>query len=545
MRPHLLFAALSVLAGCSSSQPGGPTRNGDAGPTQDAGGLGPVDVVLTVDVTTGRHAISPLIYGYNAGSTTASDRPSVVRVGGNRLTAYNWENNASNAGIDYCNQNDGTFGAAGSAPGGAFTPALLDARARGTAVIVTVPIQDYVAADDDDLGDDGAGPPSCVGDVQNSGPGYLTTRFVGNHPRKGSAFSLTPSTSDGAVYQDELVHFLVSGYSDVPVFVSLDNEPDLWSSTHVRIHPAPVTYAELVQRNLDYADAIKDASETTKTLGFVSYGYAGYINLQAAPDASAHGEFLSYYLDQMSAGETSTGHRLIDYLDLHWYPEARGTGGRISASNNATSEDARVQAPRSLWDPTYEEVSWIFEDAVHGPITLIPWLKGRIATHYPGTGLAITEWNYGGGDHISGAIATADVLGVFGREGVDIATIWQLRTSEPFTRAGLRVFTNFDGAGGAFGTTSVAAATSDLERVTIYASQRADNQLVLVILNKAHAALTAGLDLGIAATFMTASRYQLDGDAATITHEADVTRTGAGGFRLSLPASSVTVLVPH
>ena len=64
------------------------------------------------------------------------------------------------------------------------------------------------------------------------------------------------------------------------------------------------------------------------------------------------------------AESTSAGRRLVDVLDLHWYPEARGGGVRITeADASAAVAAARVQAPRSLWDPGYAETSWISVDA--------------------------------------------------------------------------------------------------------------------------------------------------------------------------------------
>ena len=117
----------------------------------------------------------------------------------------------------------------------------------------------------------------------------------------------------------------------------------------------------------------------------------------------------------MSAAETTAGKRLIDGLDLHWYPEATGGGTRITDDGTSAAEvAAREQAPRSLWDSTYTETSWIAQDSTDGPIDLIPREQAKIAAHYPGTALSFTEWNYGGGTDISGAIATADVLGIFG-----------------------------------------------------------------------------------------------------------------------------------
>ena len=106
-------------------------------------------------------------------------------------------------------------------------------------------------------------------------------------------------------------------------------------------------------------------------------------------------------------------------------------------------------------------VAWSRTAALKGPIALLPWLSTKITSQYPGTRLAFTEWNYGGGGHISGAVATADVLGVFGRDGVALACIWPLNADERFTYAGLRAFRNYDGRGGAFGDVSLPATSSD------------------------------------------------------------------------------------
>ena len=125
----------------------------------------------------------------------------------------------------------------------------------------------------------------------------------------------------------------------------------------------------------------------------------------------------------MKRAEEQNHRRLVHVLDVHWYPEARGATRITDKDVSPKTVEARLQAPRSLWDPTYTEKSWIA--ATWGkPIRLIPWLQERIDANYPGTKLAMTEYNYGVGDHISGGLAQADVLGVFGREGVYLATYW-------------------------------------------------------------------------------------------------------------------------
>ena len=55
------------------------------------------------------------------------------------------------------------------------------------------------------------------------------------------------------------------------------------------------------------------------------------------------------------------------------------------------------------------EHSWI-QKTLWGPIDLLHWLQAKIDRFYPGTKLAFTEWNYGGANHISGAIATLGTI---------------------------------------------------------------------------------------------------------------------------------------
>ena len=45
-------------------------------------------------------------------------------------------------------------------------------------------------------------------------------------------------------------------------------------------------------------------------------------------------------------------------------------------------------------------------------------------SYYPGTLTGITEYNWGAENHINGATAQADIYGIFGREGLDMAARW-------------------------------------------------------------------------------------------------------------------------
>jgi hypothetical protein len=310
-----------------------------------------------------------------------------------------------------------------------------------------------------------------------------------------------------------------------------------------------VTYEELVDRNVAYAAAIKAVAPDAGVAGPVNYGYWGFETLQSAPDAAAHGNFVEYWLEQMAAAEVTHGRRLVDYLDLHWYPEARGGGVRITGTEtSAAVTAARIQAPRSLWDPTYQEDSWITNDYLHAPIELLPTMQSRIDAHYPGTELAVTEWNYGGGQHISGALATADALGVFGREGVALACLWELNADESYTYAAFKAFRNFDGAGGAFGDTSVRATSSDVATATVYASVDSSNlgRLVLIAVNKSTAPSDAGIRLAAFGEYTSADVYTVTasgGPAPVAQGSIDAVDTNA--FNYEMPARSISIIVPQ
>ena len=133
-------------------------------------------------------------------------------------------------------------------------------------------------------------------------------------------------------------------------------------------------------------------------LGAVAFGWSEFMSLSDAPDFKEHnakyGTYLDFFLASMKELETKHKKRLVHVLDVHWYPEARGTKRITEKDTSPKTVAARLQAPRSLWDATYTEKSWI-TGTWGKPIRLIPWLLERIAERYPGTKLAMTEYNFG------------------------------------------------------------------------------------------------------------------------------------------------------
>ena len=573
-------ARLAAFAGCygaldcgaSSSDRVEHAAADSAGVTTTAS-----DLRFTIDVRDAGAPISPYIYGVNfyaAGNPALMPRwpngLTLSRHGGNRLTAYNWENNASNAGNDYNFQNDDYLGG-GDVPGEAVRLEVAGAAARGAGTIVTVPMIGYVARDKQR---------TSVGTDRAGLERRLATRFVPSSARKGAPFSATPNAADDSVYQDEFVHWLAGRFPGAvtsgatPIYFQLDNEPDLWGSTHEELRPKTVggesallTYDELIDWTVAYARAVKDAAPGAVVLGPGVATWAGAATLGQYPRRDPrYGSqfFLDVYLDRLREAERAGGRRLVDVLDLHWYPAAGASGAEITddfAEQSDAMIESRLQAPRSLWDPTYDERSWVSE-VQGGPIRLLPLLKEKIAAHYPGTKLSVSEYYYGRGGDISGGIAQADVLGIFGREGVFAATLWPNAglTAPPYggdparayayVAGAFRMYRDFDGRGGAFGDRSLKVTGVDPATTSVYASadSRDSTRLVLVVINKLPVARTADLVLtGAGARFRRGEVYVLSEGSPVPTRRGELAATGTapGELSLSLPPRSVNTIVLH
>jgi len=205
-----------------------------------------------------------------------------------------------------------------------------------------------------------------------------------------------------------------------------------------------------------------------------------------------------------------------------------------------------VQSPRSLWDPTYTENSWITNAVLGEPIQILPRLQSKINAEFPGTEISITEYENGGDNHIAGTIAQADNLGIFGSQGVYAATLWPLGNC-PHILAGFRAFRGFDGASADFGDTSLQTSSSDVQNVVVYASldSTAPGRVVFVAINRStFSKVTSinGQSLSGTATIyqMTASSAQGQNPVKPVL--AGQMAVSGTSLSVTLPALSVTTI---
>lgn len=497
---------------------------------------------FSISVEESLKTISPYIYGTNQ-LLTEEEHWAAIRQGGNRLTGYNWENNASNAGTDYINSSDNYLtwiaGIQNENEPGIVTTTFRDKSIELNAYsLITLQLAGYAARDKN----------GTVTEQQTA----PSSRWRSVQFEKGSLYTLQPDTSDSFVYLDEYVNFLVNrfGMANTSTGIkgyALDNEPGLWTSTHPRIHPLQARCVEIVQKAIDVSTAVKNVDPYLEIFGPVLYGFNAYYSFQNAADwdsvkaGTNYQWFIDYYLDQMKQAEITSGQRLLDVLDIHWYPEAMGDNRITETYANTTADKlARVQAPRTLWDNNYTENSWIGQ-WFGAYLPLIPRLKESIDEFYPGTKLAFTEFSYGGENDITGAIAMADVLGIFGKYDIYLGTYWQLDSPSNYISAAYKIYRNYDGNNSTFGEYSLPSVTSDSVSTSVYGSlSESGNEIHLIAINKKlNESVNGNFSISSKHNIQSGRVWKLDNTSSEISEINPVTNISNNSFSYTLPAGSV------
>jgi hypothetical protein len=332
----------------------------------------------------------------------------------------------------------------------------------------------------------------------------------------------------------------------------MDNEPSLWSSTHRDIHPAGETYQELFNDYVSYAGAVRALDPNALIVGPEEWGWwaqylSGYDQQNgisaSGSDYNTHSKMYYYpwLLSQLHSYQQTSGKQLLNVLSVHYYPQ------ELSNSNDdsTAAQSIRNQSTRVLWDPTYVDPSWFNQVGINnGIVNLIPTLKSWVSQYYPGLQTAITEYNWGDEANLNGATTQADVLGIFGREGLDIATRWTVPVNPSPTYLANQMYRNYDGHLSTFGDTSVSAVVPNPDLLSSFAAVRSsDSAATVMVINKQQGSTPVTVNLTNFASAGTAQAYQISSATQqTITQLASLPVTN-NSISLTVPPQSITLFV--
>lgn len=519
---------------------------------------------ITVDTQPSERKISPLIYGLADSSNKSEEqyrdlRTTLLRWGGNARSRHNWEINASNAGSDWEFRN---VQQGDTVPGSAGDDFVRRNQAVGAASLLTIPTIGYVAKNGEndtrslDVPEQG-GPPIQPDSQAIAGydPGAnQRATSIRSVAAKGQPFADPPDVTDDMVYQDEWVNHLVKRFGAADAggvqFYALDNEPDLWAdNTHVDIHPTRMGYDGMLAMFDTYSRAIKAVDPSAQIVAPVLSGLTGIFysaldrgddGYTTAADRAAHDDmpFLPWFLDAARKHDEQAGRRYLDVVAVNNYPQ----GGIYPGSDDAKQDALRLRSTQQLWNPQYTDESWV-RRTESPQVQLIPRLREWVDTYYPGTKTAITEWNYGNDDHINGGLAIVDVLGIFGREGLDLATYWQAPAPGTPGASAFKFYGNYDGCGHRFGDQLLTTQSTDEQTLAAYGSRDSSTGDVLIMTvnklpNKAVQAQVAlqGITTG------TIQIYQFDAAQTTIHRLADA-QLADSHFTYGIPPYAATLFV--
>ena len=268
-----------------------------------------------------------------------------------------------------------------------------------------------------------------------------------------------------------------------------------------------------------------------------------------------------WLLQQLAQYQAQNGTRLLDYFTLHYYPQesvANDYNGGVDSDNvDQATELLRNQVTRSLWDPNYVDPSWIGGTGINGgKVDLIPMMQSWVNTYYPGTKTGITEYNFGAEGDMNGATTQADVYGIFGQQGLDLATRWTTPATGTPAYLAMKLWRNYDGQDSTFGNTSVSTTVPDPDQVAAYSATRSsDGTLTIMVINKnlysaanptATTSITVNLsnfaNSGIAQEWQLAAINPSDQTQAAINQLANVQFTG-NSFTFQAPMESIELFV--
>ena len=494
--------------------------------------------------------ISEGVYGLNFATDALREELDVPvnRWGGNSTERFNHLEGSTATG------NDWYFMGGGEDLGSdhAFED---DNQADGTETILTLPLTGWVTTAEPGCGF----PVDVVTGQDDSQPHYEDPSLICGNGRRGGELILdevdptrTSRPADESFAADWVADLVAehgtAAEGGVETY-ALGNEPNLWQSTHADVRPDPLGRAELIDRNRTWAAAVKDADPSAEVIGPVLWsGWSYQVTAEELlVDGARPGDvptLVADYLDAMAVASEAEGERLLDALAVNFYDDR---------TYGAGDDALRLEATRSLWDPTYApEDWWVVRDFYLGDgAAVVPRLRGLIDRHYPGTELAITEYNFGGSTTFVGGLAQLQALAILGREGVDTATSWEPwaewvgRSQEehgdlPFFWA-YRMFRNYDGEGGRYGDEALFAASADEPSVAVYAARRtSDEAVTILVVNTTTAPVES--PLAVPGLVGEAERFEWSGADATA-----IRSLGSSSFderaTLTLPARSATLLV--
>jgi hypothetical protein len=394
-------------------------------------------VTVSVDANTGRKPISPFIYGRN---NSLSDNPGkpVTQAqwqlfreaglrftregGGNNSTKYNWRQKLTSHPDWYNNvySHDWNFAAQSlqqNLPGvqGFYSFQLIGKAASSTAYN----FNDW--AFNQSAWWSGTGQNLAGGGTVNPAGG--ANALVNGNP----ALYLKDWPADSTT--GILDHWFGNNGLGLNkanfMYWNMDNEPEIWSSTHDDVISSSLTAENYMQKYFAVAKAARAKYPAIKLVGPGSaseWQWYAWNNKTIQYNGISYSN-LEYFIKRISEEQVASGIRLLDVLDIHFYLTAKNTADMLDLYKVLFDKDYIYPQANGvhLLGTTGWDVS-INKEYIFGRVN--DWLARYLgASHEVGLGISEGEMGDDSNHNISMCLY-ANMLGCLSDNGVELFTPW-------------------------------------------------------------------------------------------------------------------------
>lgn len=393
-------------------------------------------VTIQVDASKGRKAISPYIYGKNnnisddPGSPTKAAEWKLMREaglrytrenGGNNATKYNWRlklsshpdwyNNVYAHNWDYAAKS-----LSDSLPGvqGMWAFQLIGKAASNTA--------------------------NNFGDWAYNNSAWWTgvaQNLAGGGTPNGAGGSVATTEGNPNLYLENwtadsttaiLDHWFGTGglgYNKNNIrYWSMDNEPDIWNSTHddvMKTQPAAEAFMQLYFAVAKKARAKYPNIKLTGPVPASEWQWYSWNNNKITVSGKSY-VWLEFFIKRIAEEQAASGVKLLDVIDIHSYPGESNDSDIVQLHRiyfdtlykYPGANGVKTTSP-SGWDNTITR-EFVFERCNR-------WLKQYMGPNH-GVTFAVSEYGFTNKNANVTATSYASVIGTFADNGVEFFTPW-------------------------------------------------------------------------------------------------------------------------
>lgn len=253
---------------------------------------------------------------------------------------------------------------------------------------------------------------------------------------------------------------------------SMDNEPEIWNGTHDDVMPVQPGAQEFMQKYFETAKKARALFPGIKLLGPVpcnEWQWYNWNNTTISYNGTSYC-WLEFFIKRIAEEQQQSGIRLLDVLDLHFYPESSDFSNilqvhRVFFDENYVYPGANgVKNVNGSWDNNQNK-EYIFKRCND-------WLTKHLGANH-GVSLSLSEMDVNTSNANIVANWYASMLLSFAKNGVEVFTPWSWKTGMWEV---LHLFSNYSKA------FSVKAVSGNETNLSAFATANSTNDSITLIL---------------------------------------------------------------